>query len=42
MVATYEDAGLLVQLLRLDAEMGLEKAMPKSSVNRSTPKSGAG
>ena len=27
MVATYEDAGLLVQLLRLDAEMGLEKAM---------------
>jgi hypothetical protein len=27
MVATYEDAGLLVQLLRLDAEMGLESAM---------------
>ncbi|HEY5265989.1 MAG TPA: DUF4760 domain-containing protein [Acidimicrobiales bacterium] len=27
MVATYEDAGLLVQLLRWDAETGLEKAM---------------
>jgi hypothetical protein len=27
MVATYEDAALLVQLLRLDAETGLEKAM---------------
>ena len=27
MVATYDDAGLLVQLLRLDAEMGLDDAM---------------
>jgi hypothetical protein len=27
MAATYEDAGLLVQLLRLDAEMGLDDAM---------------
>jgi hypothetical protein len=27
MVATYEDAGLLVQLLRLDAEMGVGEAM---------------
>jgi len=27
MVATYEDAALLVQLLRLNAEMGLEEAM---------------
>lgn len=27
MAATYEDAGLLVQLLRLDAEMGLDEAM---------------
>ena len=27
MVATYEDAGLLVQLLRLDAEMGVGDAM---------------
>jgi hypothetical protein len=27
MVATYEDAGLLVQLLRLDSAMGLESAM---------------
>jgi hypothetical protein len=27
MLATYEDAGLLVQLMRLDAEMGLEEAM---------------
>jgi uncharacterized protein DUF4760 len=27
MTATYDDAGLLVQLLRLDAAMGLEQAM---------------
>jgi hypothetical protein len=27
MAATYEDATLLVQLLRLDAEMGLDDAM---------------
>jgi hypothetical protein len=27
MVATYEDANLLVQLIRLDAEMGVEDAM---------------
>jgi hypothetical protein len=27
MVATYDDAGLLVQLLRLDAEMGVGVAM---------------
>src|ERR1700691_3931914 len=27
MVATYEDAGLLVQLMRLDAEMGVGEAM---------------
>jgi hypothetical protein len=27
MVATYEDAGLLVQLLRWDTEMGLEASM---------------
>ncbi len=27
MTATYEDAQLLVQLLRLDAEMGLDDAM---------------
>lgn len=27
MVATYEDAGLLVQLMRLDADIGLEEAM---------------
>jgi hypothetical protein len=27
MAATYEDATLLVQLLRLDAEMGLDEAM---------------
>jgi hypothetical protein len=27
MTATYDDAGLVVQLLRLDAEMGLENAM---------------
>lgn len=34
MAATYEDAGLLVQLLRLDAEMGLDDAM--SAVFRPT------
>lgn len=27
MVATYEDAGLLVQLMRLDAEIGVEDAL---------------
>jgi hypothetical protein len=27
MTATYDDAGLLVQLLRLDAAMGVEQAM---------------